>query len=152
MPLVTKRDRWDGIERRAPARVLVVNDDPDAGELLVRVLDQHGYRAAATIGERDVMPALFAQLPRVVVLDLADVTSSLKVLDTVRSNDDRRIATARAVLCAPSSQNRALSFQSGADAFLVRPFHAGELTDLVADVLERSESDRGRHRRQQLAQ
>jgi DNA-binding response OmpR family regulator len=150
--VVRKNDKWDGDERRAPARILVVNDDQDAAELLVRVLVSAGYRAAATIGERDVMPALFSQLPRCVVLDLSSVSASLKVLDTLRGNDDRRIATARVVLCAPSAQNRSFSYQSGADAFLVRPFHAGELLDLVEDVLSRAENERSRHRRQQLTQ
>jgi DNA-binding response OmpR family regulator len=145
-----KRDKWDGVERRAPARVLVVNDDPDAGELLVRVLANAGYRSSATTGERDVLPAMYEQLPRCVVLDLSSVAASLKVLDTLRSNDDRRIATARVLLCAPSAQNRSFSYQSGADAFLVRPFHAGELLDLVDDVLTRAETERARHRREQL--
>jgi DNA-binding response OmpR family regulator len=152
MPLVRKTDKWDGVERRAPARVLVVNDDPDAAELLVRILAQAGYRSAAAIGERDVMQALFSQLPRCVVLDLSSVSASLKVLDTLRGNDDHRIATARVVLCAPSSQNRSFSYQSGADGFIVRPFHAGELLDLVDDVLSRVEDERARHRRSQLAQ
>ena len=39
------------------------------------------------------------------------------------------MSTARVVLCAASPKNRTFSFQSGADAFLVRPFHLDELTD-----------------------
>jgi DNA-binding response OmpR family regulator len=150
MALGKKTEKWDGAERRAPARVLVVNDDPDAGELLVRILAQAGYRSSAVSADREVMQAVYEQLPRCVVLDMSGVGSSLKVLDTIRSSDDRRIATTRILLCAPSLQNRSFSFQSGADDFLLRPFHAGELLDMVADVLARPESDRSRHRKAQL--
>ena len=55
------------------------------------------------------------------------------------------------VLCAASPKNRSFSFQSGADAFLVRPFHLDELTDQIADVLARAHEDRARHRRDELA-
>ena len=53
--------------------------------------------------------------------------TSLKVLDTIRSHHDVRVNTARVVLCAQTPRNRSFSFQSGADAFLVRPFHIDEL-------------------------
>ena len=48
---------------------------------------------------------------------------------SIRSHEDLRVSTARVVLCAASPKNRTFSFQSGADAFLVRPFHLDELTD-----------------------
>ena len=61
------------------------------------------------------------------------------------------MSTARVVLCAASPKNRAFSFQSGADAFLVRPFHIDELTEQIADVLGRAHEERARHRRDELA-
>ena len=61
------------------------------------------------------------------------------------------MSTARVVLCAASPKNRAFSFQSGADAFLVRPFHLDELTEQIADVLARAHEERARHRRDELA-
>ncbi len=84
-------------------------------------------------------------------LDAGGIGSSLKMLDTVRSHEDRRVSSARVVLCATSPKNRAFSFQSGADGFLVRPFHLDDLVGQIADVLERPNDDRARHRRDELA-
>ena len=118
----------------------------------------HGRHAGATdaIGATSPDEAtgrIADELPRCIVLDLdaGGIGTSLKVLDTIRSHDDLRVSTARVVLCAASPKNRTFSFQSGADAFLVRPFHLDELTDQIADVLARAHEDRARHRRDELA-
>ena len=86
------------------------------------------------------------------VLDMTTggVGSSLAILDQIRSHSDRRINSARVVLCASSPKNRSFSFESGADAFVVRPFHLEDLIDHVTDVLERPHDERARHRRDEL--
>lgn len=144
-----KHDEWDGHERREPAQVLVVNDDHDGAELLVRLLDHAGYRATAAYDDVDAMGKVHDLLPRCVVLDMTrgGVGSSLKVLDSIRSHEDRRIHHTRVVLCAASAKNRSFSYQSGADAFLVRPFHIDDLLATVAEVLERPDDERAQHRR-----
>jgi two-component system, OmpR family, response regulator len=146
-------DGWDGKERRRPPSVLIVNDEPDACELLVRFLGQAGFSTDGAGSDIAAMSRMVRHLPRCVVLDMqaGGVGSSLKILDQIRSHEDRRVNTARVVLCAPSPKNRSFSFQSGADAFLVRPFHIADLITQVSDVLARPQEERARHRRDELA-
>ena len=143
-----KHDEWDGRERRQPSQVLVVNDDHESAELLVRLLDHAGYRATAAYDDVDAMGKVHDLLPRCVVLDMTrgGVGSSLKVLDSIRSHADGRIHHSRVVLCAASPKNRSFSYQSGADAFLVRPFHIDDLLALVTEVIERPDDERTKHR------
>lgn len=143
---------WDRKERRAPAQVLVVNDDTDACELLVRILGAAGFRAEGVPSADAAIASMLRLLPRCVVLDLTagGIGSSLKVLDQIRSHEDRRISSARAVLIATSAKNRSFSFQSGVDAYLTRPFHADELVRHVTDVVDRPDEERARHRRDEL--
>lgn len=142
----------DGQDRRAPAQVLVVNDDADACELLVRILASAGFRTEGVHSADDALGAVLQLMPRCVVLDLnaGGIGSSLKVLDQIRSHEDRRISSARAVLIAATAKNRSFSFQSGADAYLTRPFHADELIEQVTDVVDRPDEERARHRRDEL--
>jgi DNA-binding response OmpR family regulator len=148
-----RNDSWNGQERRAPAMVLIVNSDPDACEMLVRMVGSKGHRAiGATTGD-EATRRIVSELPRCVVLDL-DATgmgTSLKVLDAIRNHQDLRVSTARVVLCAPSAKSRSFSFQSGADGFVVRPFHIDELVQQISDVLVRANEDRPRYRRDELA-
>ena len=148
-----KGGRWNGSERRSPAVVLVVNDDPDACEMLVRMVRSKGYRALGATTGHEATSRINDQLPRCIVLDLTTggIGTSLKVLDSIRSHQDRRVSTARVVLCAASPKNRTFSFQSGADSFVVRPFHLDDLLAQIADVLARPHDAGARHRRDELA-
>jgi DNA-binding response OmpR family regulator len=145
-------DQWDGTERRLPASVLIVNDDHAGCELLVRFLANAGYRTSGAHSDLEAFEMVRDELPRCVILDMTTggVGSSLAILDQIRSHEDRRINSARVVLCASSPRNRSFSFESGADAFVVRPFHLDDLIDHVVDVLERPQEERARHRRDEL--
>ena len=147
-----KAEKWDGTERREPSRVLVVSDDDGARELLMRLLDRAGFRATGAAGHDDAVAVAHELFPRCIVLTLTagGIGSNLKLLDVIRSNEDRRINTARAVIIADSPKNRAFSFQSGTDAFLIRPYHANELVACVDDVLRRPDDERALHRRDEL--
>ena len=148
-----KDEQWDGSERRASPTVMIVNDDPAACEMLVRMVGSKGYRTLGAASPDEAAWRIADELPRCIVLDLdaGGIGTSLKVLDLIRSHEDLRVSTARVVLCASSPRNRAFTFQSGADAFLVRPFHLDELTEQIADVLGRAHEERARHRRDELA-
>lgn len=152
MVLRRHKDEWNGVERRRPASVLVVNDDHDACELLVRFLAHAGYRTTGANGDLEATEKIHEELPRCVVLDMTTggVGSSLAILDQIRSHADHRISSARVVLCASSPRNRSFSFESGADAFVVRPFHLDDLIEHIADVLDRPQEERARHRRDEL--
>ena len=148
----SRDDTWDGTERRSPASVLIVNDERDACELLVRFLGHAGFRTRGAHSDVEAISTIHSQLPRCVVLDMTTggVGSSLKILDQIRTSGDQRISTARVVLCASSPKNRSFSFQSGADAFVVRPFHLDDLIEHVADVINRPIEERAKHRRDEL--
>jgi DNA-binding response OmpR family regulator len=60
------------------------------------------------------------------------------------------VAQIRLVLIANEAKNRAFSWQSGVDAFVVRPFHVDELLSEVDAVLARPEDERLTHRRKML--
>ena len=148
-----KNEQWDGTERRASATVLIVNDDPTACEMLERMIASKGYNAIGATGPDEALWRAVDERPRCIVLDVetGGIGTSLKLLDAIRSHEDLRVSAARVVLCAANPKNRTFSFQSGADSFLVRPFHLDELTDQIADVLARAQDQRARHRRDELA-
>ena len=137
-----------------PPRVMVVNDDDDACELLSRVLDRAGYSVSRAASHQEALSMLSGQAAHCIVLDLATggVGTNLKLLDAIRSYPDAAVSQARVVLVAKQTNNRMFSWQAGVDAFLVRPFHADDLLREVADSLSRSEEERAKHRRRQLSE
>jgi DNA-binding response OmpR family regulator len=150
-----KRNRHPDEEDGAPStasRIVVVSDDEDACELLCRLLDRAGYVTDRASSQEHALAQLGFLRPHCVVLDLATggIGQNLKLLDAMRSNMDAAIAATRCVLIAHGTNNQMFSWQAGIDAFLVRPFHADELLQHVAEAIARPEAERPRHRRQQL--
>jgi DNA-binding response OmpR family regulator len=146
-----KRKQPDA-EPSGPARVLIVNDEDGASELISRLLSGAGYDVDRADTHDSAIVALNAGHADVVLLDLATggIGQNLKLLDAVRGHPDERIANARVVLVAHQTNNRLFSWQAGIDSFLLRPFHADELLLSVADVLARPDDERSRHRSREL--
>src|SRR3954470_22931498 len=141
-----------GDEPFGAALILVVNDDPGACELLVRLLTRAGHEVERAHNQDQAMGQLSVGRIDCVVLDLATggIGQNLKLLDLIRSSVTKSVAGARVVLVAPQSSNRMYSWQAGIDAFIARPFHADELIAQINEVMSRPETERERHRRREV--
>ena len=146
------RSRWEGDDRRGPATVLIAGDVADANELLSRVLTSHGYRTVAVQSVDAGVVRAVESLPRVAVIDLSTrgIGSSLQLLDAIRSHADDRVRRTRVIVVSGSRANRNFAFQSGADGFLLRPFHANDLVEVIEQVLAVPEDDLPVLRRQMI--
>lgn len=139
-------------EGGAGTDVLVVNDDADGCELVARIIEADGKVVARAHSHNDATQVLRQQPDlRAVIIDFTSgaTASNLKLLDSIRHGDEANRETGVVVLAA-SATNRMFAFQSGADAFMVRPFHANELLAELGAVLGRSQEERARYRAQQL--
>lgn len=152
--LVLRRRAKSLPDRRGPAPVLVANDNAAACALLQRMIARAGYQAAGATTFDAALRQISQTLPRCVVLDMASKGgsggSSLNLLALIRGSEDPRVSSARVVLCTASAKNRSFSFESGADAFLVHPFHLDELLAEIANVIARPQKDRAQHRRDEI--
>jgi two-component system, OmpR family, alkaline phosphatase synthesis response regulator PhoP len=141
-----------GIGRAGPAHILVINDDENACELLVRLLARAGHDVQRAHNADQALAQLSVGRVECVVLDLASggIGRNLKLVDTIRSSVTKSISDVRVVLVAQQSSSRLFSWQAGIDAFVARPFHANEFLAQVSAALSRADSERERHRRQEL--
>lgn len=134
-------------------RILVANDDEAGCELVARILEANGFSAVRSHAHNDALLALnkASQPVRGVIIDFTSgaTSSNLKLLDSIRHGDEANRECGVLVLAA-SSTNRLFAFQSGADAFMVRPFHANEMVAQLRDLLARSEDERISYRNTQL--
>jgi DNA-binding NtrC family response regulator len=135
-----------------PLSILVVHDDPDGCELLVRIVAAADIPVRRSHNVAQMARALDEQAPTAVVLDVSDGGSgaNLKALDAIRHHADPAVANTRVVLIAGSGASATFSWQAGIDGFLARPFHADDLVTTVTEVLARPEADRKPHRRRMV--
>jgi two-component system, OmpR family, response regulator ResD len=140
-------------ENAGPTRVLVVNDDPDACELIARIIESAGWIALRCHSHDDALAALPGAKPALKAV-LADfhaggASAGLKLLDDIRRMP--AFTNMPVLLLTHNDANRLFAWQAGIDGFLVRPFHADQLINEVYAVLTRTPQERDTYRQQRLS-
>ena len=120
----------------APARVLVVDDEPKIRELVGGYLSREGYSVLFAESGEAALDAALREHPDLVVLDLKlpDLPGE-EVARAVRGVSNLPII----MLTAKSAEaDRVAGLGLGADDYLVKPFSVRELAARVAAVLRRT--------------
>lgn len=131
--------------------ILVVDDEQLVRDLLARALTEHGYETAAVGDGEAALAAIADRRPDLVLLDLMmPRLDGFDVLAALRS-DPETVGLQVIVLTARASQEvlqEALA--AGADDYISKPFHLGEITARVkahlriaeyAQALDRKRAD-----------
>jgi two-component system, OmpR family, alkaline phosphatase synthesis response regulator PhoP len=126
----------DGSIPAAPARVLVVDDDPIVRDVLTRYLEREGFDVAeAEDGEAAISAARTAR-PHVVLLDLMlPKVDGLEVFRTIQEPDGPAVI----MLTAKGEEvDRVVGLELGADDYVTKPFSPRELVARIKAILRRS--------------
>ena len=119
-----------------PARVLVLEDERAARDLLVAILENDGYQVHAVADGPAALEAAESFRPDLALVDggLAGMSGS-DVARRLRQDGDFPIIF---VTAADSAEDIHAGFRMGADDYIVKPFDSEELSWRVRAVLRRS--------------
>lgn len=128
-----------------PARILVVDDDPELRALLQRFLSEHGFQVRVADTGKAMDAALQRDPADVIILDLMmPGEDGLAVLRRLRADGDQTpviMLTARG-----DPVDRVLGLEMGADDYLAKPFLPRELVARIAAMLRRLGPERTMNR------
>jgi len=121
------------------ARVLVVEDDPDIAELVVRYLDKAGYSTTRVSSGRDALDSVRTKPPDLMVLDLMlPHVDGLEVCRILRANDKTAVIPIIMLTARADESERIVGLEIGADDYLAKPFSPNELVARVKALLRRA--------------
>jgi DNA-binding response OmpR family regulator len=128
----------EGAERspRQLARVLVIEDDENLGDVISRYLTREGMAVEVVANGRDGLERALTVLPDLVVLDLMlPGMNGIEVFRRIRLAAPIPVVmlTARG-----SEEDRVTGLELGADDYLAKPFSPRELAARVRAVLRRA--------------
>src|SRR6266704_796924 len=123
-------------------KILVVDDEPEAVELLEFNLRQAGYEVVAAADGAEALKKARAVLPGLIVLDLMlPEVDGLEVCKMLR-RDPATAAIPIIMLTAKAAEiDRVLGLELGADDYLTKPFSPRELVLRVKKILQRGRSE-----------
>ncbi len=117
-------------------RVLVVDDEPDVLAAVRGVLEKYGFAVACVPDAERAMEEVGAFAPDLIILDiLMPGTSGKEFCLELRKTRDVPIIFLSGL---DSDVDRIVGLELGADDYLTKPFHPGELLARVRAVLRRT--------------
>ncbi len=128
--------------RPMKAKILVVDDEPDALELVEFNLRQAGYEVAGAEDGAEALETARATLPDLIVLDvMLPEMSGIEVCKVLR-RDPATAGIPIIMLTAKASEiDRVLGLELGADDYVTKPFSPRELVLRVKNVLQRHQQE-----------
>jgi DNA-binding response OmpR family regulator len=121
---------------KVSGRVLVVDDDPNLGDVVARYLQKEGLTVEVARDGRTGLEIALATLPDLVVLDL--MLPGLDGIEVFRRL--RKVAPIPVVMLTArgSEEERVAGLDLGADDYVAKPFSPRELVARVKAVLRRA--------------
>jgi two-component system, OmpR family, response regulator AdeR len=121
-------------------RILIIEDDSDAANVLEAYLRRENFEVQlAADGPRGLQLAL-SQRPDLILLDMMlPGMTGIEILSTLRRTSDVPVIIVTAMGDAP---DRIGALRFGADDYVVKPYHPGEVVARVQAVLRRSNPSR----------
>jgi two-component system phosphate regulon response regulator PhoB len=119
-------------------RILVVDDEPEAVDLIAFNLRQAGYDVSSAAEGAEALKKARAQLPDLIVLDLMlPEMDGLEVCKILR-RDPTAASVPIIMLTAKAAElDRVLGLELGADDYVTKPFSPRELVLRIRKLLER---------------
>jgi len=130
----TALPRLDGVH------AFIVDDEPDARDLLQRVLHDQGATVTAFETADAALAAVAVSRPTVLVSDVGmPGMDGYQMMRTLRANESRESRIPALALTAfARAEDRKRALVAGFQAHLAKPFDVAELVLLVADLVGRS--------------
>ena len=132
-----------GRRHSGPARILIVEDEPDILHLLQYHFRERGYTTSTAANGADALMELGRQRPDLVILDLMlPDMHGLSLCKRIRKDPENEDVPVLMLTALGQEEDRITGFETGADDYVVKPFSPRELLLRVESLLHRTY---GRH-------
>jgi len=121
------------------AKILVVEDDKSISDLITLHLKKNDFEYLVVHNGEDALSHLDNFMPDFIILDwMIPGLSGLEVLRRIRNKQEYKNLPILMVTAKNSEQDKIISFESGLDDYITKPFLPSELIARVKAILKRT--------------
>lgn len=123
-----------------PAKILVVDDDPDFVEIMRTILERHGYKVITAANGKQALDQVKAAHPDLMLLDImmSTVLDGLNVSEQLAQDPDAKympVIMVSSIADTPHANLFPMEEQPHMDAWLSKPVDPNTLLNKVAELL-----------------
>ena len=139
IPLISSTTGCEGADM-AGEIILVVDDEPDVLEIIVRTLETDGFRTLSAFDGLNAIDLAESEQPDLVLLDIMmPMMSGYEVIDQLKANPHTQHIPIICLTSAESITARARSRKAGAAKTIIKPFSPAELVHEIRVVLDQKD-------------
>jgi DNA-binding response OmpR family regulator len=118
------------------AKILVVDDEPQATKLLEMLLSSRGYETVAVNESSTAIKVARESEPDLIILDLMmPEPDGFKVCRMLRAEARFTFTPILIITALDDTDSRIVAFGAGADDYLIKPYNIDELVSIIKSLL-----------------
>lgn len=118
------------------AKILIVDDDKDATDLLEKIVRSEGYQPTSVNESYKAMEVASHFDPDLIILDLMmPKPDGFQLCRMLRANPVFAFTPIIIVTALDDSDSRVVAFGAGANDYLTKPFQVADLTEKIKDMI-----------------
>jgi DNA-binding response OmpR family regulator len=118
------------------AKILIVDDEPQATTLLEMLLSSRGYKTVAVNESSEAIQVAKETDPDLIILDLMmPEPDGFKVCRMLRADSRFMLTPILIITALDDTDSRIVAFGAGADDYLIKPYNVDELVSIIKALL-----------------
>ena len=125
------------IKKGLPKKVLVVDDNQDSRELVVKVLKNKGYEIIEAIDGEEAVEKAIAQKPDLILLDISiPKLNGYEVTRILKGKEDVKDIPVVALTAHAMKGDRLKALEAGCEGYITKPINVRELPAQVKSFIK----------------
>ena len=120
-----------------PKKILVVDDNVDSRELVVKVLRNRGYQTIEAVDGEDALEKVVAERPDLILMDQSlPKINGYEVTRRLKRQEGLKDIPIVALTAHAMKGDREKAIEAGCEGYISKPINVRELPDLVETYLQ----------------
>jgi two-component system cell cycle response regulator DivK len=123
-----------------PKKILIVDDNQDSRELVVKVLKNKGYKTIEAVDGEEALEKVVSERPDLILMDRSiPKIDGYEVTRRLKSQEEFKGIPIVALTAHAMKGDREKALEAGCDGYISKPINVRELPELIRFYLKASE-------------